>query len=317
MTPSSTLHRLILISIILLIVGAASFAVAAPPGQEATPEATAHPPTGEEGCADCHEEIEMDWATGAHAVAYTKASFQAAWEAAKADPACLQCHTTNYEPPTGKYLAENVQCEACHGMTPADHPPETLVTRTDAGVCRDCHTATFAEFRQSMHAFPEEREALGCANCHDPHTQKLRVMTVDELCLGCHESAPKNYVHVKHRSMETGLFSLDCASCHMYNSQRDQVHELVDHKMLVDTVPCSNCHQEMAKTGEFSVLENVTAAEERNELRTQVEELEVRLAAVPPAQAGVVELAQGGLIGLLLGVIGVAFVWRGGRRNGK
>ncbi len=310
-----TLLRLLLVSIVIVL--AASPALAAPPEQEATPEATVHPTTGDERCADCHEDVAANWATGAHAIAYDRASFQAAWEDAKADPTCLQCHTTNYEPPTGRFLATNVQCEACHGMTPADHPPETLVTRTDAGVCRDCHTATFAEFRQSMHAFPEDREALGCANCHDPHTQKLRLQTVDELCLGCHEKAPENYVHIKHRSMQTGLFSLDCASCHMYNSQRDQVHELVDHKMLVDTVPCSDCHQEMARTGEFSVLENVTAAEERNTLRQQVEELEVRLQEIPPAQAGIVELAQGGLIGLLFGVVGVALLWRGGRRNGK
>lgn len=315
----SFLHYLFLVGIILLIVGSASSLLAAPLLQESTPQATPddHPPIAEDRCADCHRGERRDWETGAHAIAFDKPSFQAAWEDTKNDPACLQCHTTNYEPPTGEFLAANVHCEACHGLSPDNHPPQRIVTRTDAGVCRDCHTATFAEYRFSMHAFPEEQEALGCANCHDPHTQKLRFDTVDALCLDCHQTAPRNYVHNQHRTMQTDLFTLNCSSCHMYNSQRDLVHQLADHKMTVDTVPCSTCHQEMAKTGEFSILENVTAAEERNQLRTQAETLQTRLEQITPAQAGIVELAQGGLIGLLVGVVGVALVWRGGRKNGK
>ncbi|HEX2908523.1 MAG TPA: multiheme c-type cytochrome [Phototrophicaceae bacterium] len=316
------LPSLFVLGFMLLLAGTASLVLALPPNQEATPESppAAHAEYKDKNCADCHREQKRAWATGVHSVAYTKDSFQQAWQQVNGDPACLQCHTTNYEPPTGTYLAENVQCEACHGFTPVNHPPEELVIRTDASVCRDCHTATFAEFRQSKHAYPEDREALGCATCHDPHQQKLRFESVDELCLSCHKTAPTNYVHVQHRTMQTDLFSLNCASCHMYNSQRDEVHQLADHKMTVDTIPCSDCHQEMAKTGQFSVLENVTAAQERNDLRARAAELEVKITEVapPPANKGLIQVLQGGLMGLFVGIVGVAVFWRGGRRkNGK
>ncbi|GIL11466.1 MAG: hypothetical protein BroJett038_01860 [Chloroflexota bacterium] len=310
-------RRICFALLFLAIIGAASVALAAPPNQEATPEApaAAQPLTEGETCGDCHLDVHTKWATGVHAIAFSRESFQQAWAEQNHAGDCLQCHTTNYEPPTGVYLAENIQCEACHGLTPANHPPEPVEVRTDAGICRDCHAPTFAEFRHSKHAFPAEHEALGCATCHDPHGQTLRLESVDSLCLECHETAPENYIHVTHRSMQTELFALDCASCHMFNIQRDELHELPIHDMLVDTVPCTNCHQQMAQTGQFSILGNVSAAAERTQLRAQVEALEVQLQATAPAAGSAAQVVEGVIIGLLVGIVGVAAIWRGGRRG--
>lgn len=313
----SHFHRLLLAVLLLPILGTAYLALAFPPGQEAPPAARTA-----DTCASCHLDYHAAWLTGAHAIAFTRESFQQAWQQQNGSPACLECHTTNFEPPTGQFLAENVQCEACHGLTPANHPPESIVIRADAGMCRDCHAATFVEFRRSKHAFPHDREALGCATCHDPHGQRLRFETVDLVCLDCHEAAPDNYVHVTHRSMETDLFTLNCASCHMYNTRHDELHQLSNHTMLVDTVPCSDCHQEMAKTGEFSILLNLESpiVQERDALRVRVERLEAEAARINPdaqASAQVVQWIQGALVGLFLAVAGVWLVLRRRGANGN
>jgi hypothetical protein len=118
-------------------------------------------------CAECHLDYKSLWATGAHAIAYERESFQAEWARNNNDPDCLLCHTTNYQAHDGTYLAENIQCEACHGLNPASHPPAPFIINRAPSACGSCHTATFEEWRRSPHAFTED---MGTVATRPPRT---------------------------------------------------------------------------------------------------------------------------------------------------
>ncbi len=267
-------------------------------------------------CAECHLDYAASWQRGAHSIAYTRDTFQAAWADFNNDPTCLECHTTGYNLHDNTYLIENVTCEACHGTTPADHPPADFVVNTAPSACRNCHTGTFAEWRRSAHAFTEEMGALGCATCHNPHGQNLRFDSVDALCLNCHQTVPNNYVHLTHNSVDFGDLEVNCASCHMYRAQglgdgtRDDVvsHQIPNHTMQVETTPCTACHEALSQTGEFERLIDIDAAiaEERDSLRAQVTELQTALdtASVQKQETGInyIQLTQGLIVGLGLGL---------------
>ena len=302
---------------------------AQPPGQGGPEDHTG------QSCAECHVDVKSQWETGAHSIAFTRDTFQAAWTDFNNDTSCLDCHTTNYVPPDNTYLSENVVCEACHGLNPADHPPAQFVIDRAPSACRNCHTGTFAEWRRSAHAFTEEMGALGCATCHNPHGQTLRFDEVDQLCLNCHETAPNTYVHLTHNEVDFGDIKITCASCHMYRVQglgdgtNDDVvaHNIPDHTMQVKTAPCTACHETLSATGNFPILVDVDTqlAEERDRLREQVTELESTIDTLGETQQeaatpNYIQLTQGLIVGLGLGITLVwVFVRRdsGNTKNGN
>lgn len=279
-----------------------------------------------EYCGDCHLDYLDAWSTGVHAIAYDRESFQEAWAETDNDPECLQCHTTQYEPANQTYLSENIHCEACHGQNPSDHPPATFEITADTSTCGDCHTATFDEWRHSQHAFTEDMGAVGCATCHNPHGQTIRFETVDELCLNCHKDNPENtheyansYVHLTHNEVDFEGVDVTCASCHMHGKEADEIHQLADHTMHVETAPCTDCHESISVLGTSPLIVDVDTAlaEQRDELQARVVELEDELAiteAEEPSGVNYVQLTQGLIVGLGFGITLVVVVMR--RPNG-
>ncbi|MBN1964822.1 MAG: hypothetical protein JW910_09255, partial [Anaerolineae bacterium] len=152
--------------------------------------------------------------------------------------------------------------------------------------------------------------------CHNPHGQTLRLASSDALCLNCHESAPNTYVHLTHNEVSFESVEVTCASCHMYRAQglgdgtMDDIegHQIPDHTMTVETVPCTSCHEALSLTGEVPLLVDVDTAlaEERDELRAQVSELQTALgeaqADVSESGTNYVHLTQGLIIGLGVGI---------------
>lgn len=274
-------------------------------------------------CGECHLDYHAAWATGVHAIAYDRASFQDAWVAEDNDPACLSCHTTDYQPALGEYI-ENIQCEACHGHTPENHPPETFIVDTSADTCGDCHLSTFDEWEHSLHAFTDDMGTVGCATCHNPHGQTLRFDTVNGLCINCHKNNEENthpyaetYIHVTHNEVAFEGVEVTCASCHMFNNQMDELHQLANHTMETTTVPCVECHETVAELGLSELVGNVDVAlaEERDALQIRVADLEATLAETETEETGgtnFVQLTQGLIVGLGLGLT-FLFVTR--RRN--
>lgn len=309
---------------------------AAEPADEEGSEAPTMPQTEDhtgQNCGDCHLDYHAAWAQGAHAIAFSNQNFQTAWEEYGNDTTCLECHATEYQPATETFLRENVDCEACHGLNPADHPPEPFVVDTSAEACGDCHIETFDQWESSLHAFTEDMGAVGCATCHNPHGQDIRFDTVDALCLNCHNNEAENlpvfgetFAHQTHQSAVYGDIEVSCASCHLYQGQTDELHNIADHSMDVTTVVCTDCHTDLAATGTFEGITDVetTLLEEREVLEERVSELEAEIIALeteePEEAVNFVLLTQGLIVGLGLGITLVWILMRrdtSGRRTGN
>lgn len=316
----------------------------APEATEESAEATEEPAASETGaeaptmpqnedhsgqnCGDCHLDYHAEWAEGAHATAFSNDNFQMAWEERDNNPACLECHATEYQPATETFLRENVDCEACHGVNPPDHPPEPFIVDTSAEACGDCHVETFEQWESSLHAFTEDMGAIGCATCHNPHGQNIRFDTVDGLCLNCHNNEAENlpvfsetFAHRTHQSAVYGDIEVNCASCHLYEGDMDELHNIADHSMEVTTVVCTDCHTDLAATGTFEGITDVetTLLEEREALEARVEELESELLVIeteePEEEVDFILLTQGLILGLGLGVSIIWVFIRRGNNN--
>lgn len=112
----------------------------------------------------------------------------------------------------------------------------------------------------------------------------------------------------------------------MYRRPSDEIHNLSNHTMNVSTVPCTDCHESISVLGTSPLIVPIDAAlaEERDKLRSQLDEAQAELAAVreaeaPPAGTNFIQLTQGLIIGLGIGAT-LFLVLRqrsnGGRRSG-
>jgi predicted CXXCH cytochrome family protein len=95
------------------------------------------------------------------------------------------------------------------------------------------------------------RAGVTCADCHDPHTQKLRAPG-NQLCAQCHRAA--SYDTPAHTFHAAGSESGRCVSCHMPDTTYMQIDPRHDHSLRVPRpdlserlgVPnaCNRCHRE-------------------------------------------------------------------------
>jgi len=93
------------------------------------------------------------------------------------------------------------------------------------------------------------RQGVTCSDCHDPHTQKLRVEG-NAVCGQCH--APGKYDAPSHHRHAAGSAGAQCAGCHMPTTTYMVVDPRRDHSMRVPRpdqtvalgVPntCNGCH---------------------------------------------------------------------------
>lgn len=281
-------------------------APATPEGDEATTSDAGTPTTPEEGaatettpqtCASCHLDSALEWQGSPHATTFHEESFQTSWLDQRSNPLCLSCHTTGFVPRTAEFDHAGVTCEACHGETPVNHPPETMPVELDSTVCADCHTSTYAEWERSGHGV----EGVVCADCHDAHRATIKAESSEALCLSCHESAPDTYAHVTHPEQA-------CVECHYHTPSSDAmtVHITTGalpptgHQGDVFTVACVNCHGDMAAEGaDAAVSESASVVLERPAVtatgREQPQGPDFLLGISP-------RLIEGLLVGLGLGV---------------
>ena len=90
-----------------------------------------------------------------------------------------------------------------------------------------------------------------CSDCHDPHSQKLRVPG-NGVCAQCH--APATYEAQSHHGHAPGTIGTACADCHMPQNTYMVIDPRRDHSMRVPRpdlsvtlgLPnaCNNCHQD-------------------------------------------------------------------------
>lgn len=296
----------------LIVVGFACMgAVLAEAGAPAQEGPTQSP----QDCATCHVDVVAAWQDSTHAQAYADPAFQEAWHAQDDDLDCLACHTSGFDGVSGEYMQEGVTCIACHGETPADHPPEPVALNLGVETCAECHPTTYNEWQSSDHG----EQQLACTTCHQPHPQELRFVTEEEpnaLCLNCHnESGRSDYTHLLHAEQR-------CVDCHWHRADPSDydLHAVTGalfptgHEANVEPLACVTCHQEFA-IGEAgaAVLEaqdeltesEFTSEHPLLEAQVRIEELEAELDTVDAqgANTSSLRLAQGVVVGAVLGGI--------------
>ena len=144
-------------------------------------------------CQDCHQGY------GELPHPATEAESYRAYSIARYD-VCQRCHFSNYTKSLdGVHFDQldsgNLQapvCTDCHGahdVAPPDMPPGRIAT-----TCSQCHSETYAVYRDSVHGHPLVDEQNGdvptCTYCHGVHniqqpTSSFR-LDVPELCGSCH-----------------------------------------------------------------------------------------------------------------------------------
>jgi predicted CXXCH cytochrome family protein len=267
---------------------------------------------GSESCAQCHENIHTAWQGTRHAQAFSAPIFQRDWTELGSQVSCLECHTTGYDAQTGKYAEAGITCEACHGAFQPNHPEAPMPITPNADLCGTCHKSTTDEWRASVHA----EEGIQCQSCHNPHSQTPKAESVTALCTTCHKEMSDSFTHSTHASA-----GLECSNCHMYTSPRtnDPIMGLVatGHTFTVGSDACVGCHQDTVHTrdqivkltGEVAQLQNVDAATLEQQVQTQqqkITDLEAQ-----SSNRLYIGLAQGAIVGLLIGGVAAWVVSRG------
>jgi hypothetical protein len=249
------------------------------------------------GCVDCHGETVFP-----HSGPSPESSRD---YRIRASQVCSSCHnelladSAHLEEIAAGNLAA-ATCVDCHGAhnVPATENQPTLV----AEVCSTCHTDVYQEWDHSPHG---DMSSLGCAVCHLPHGQQLRIEDTNTLCLNCHSVPGEIYVHNIHLESDYGV---TCASCHMdydprVNLVSDTGNTTVDHTMVVDTHACNQCHEELDRTGVWAELVGTDqqVVIERDSLRQQVATLESKESE--DKKVNFVQLIQGLVFGLGIGIV--------------
>ena len=221
--------------------------------QDGTP--TAPPVNNIDGnsCVACHKDIYDTWQTGPHGQALSDPIFNTAWNAQGKPGACLVCHTTGYDPATGKSDAEGVTCIACHNPIPPNHPVDNMPINATPDLCGKCHSdPRFATDNWKMSA--HYQRSMTCTVCHDAHTAGMKTVAgvtavngdASALCENCHKDAMTNFPTSKHSAS-----GVTCVNCHlgfnMGNANADNTdfvtaHKAPDHSFLPSLDTCNKCH---------------------------------------------------------------------------
>ncbi len=225
-----TIKRLFIGVVCALLLGAVTAVIVLAQGDE--PPTT---PVDPEDCGSCHEEITTMWENGTHSQAYAQTSFLKAWQEQNSPTECLACHTTGYDPATGQYESEGVDCQVCHPSAPHEHPQKIMYTDTSSRLCGQCHTDTFTQLGESQHG----QEGMACIRCHNPHDNGLRAGGVEDTCSACHKEETHFYSFTGH-AME-GLL---CTDCHFQptDGAMGGGHSSRQHNFTVGEQNCTECH---------------------------------------------------------------------------
>jgi predicted CXXCH cytochrome family protein len=264
---------------------------------------------GSDSCAGCHKEIHETWSGTLHSQAFSSPVFQEDWVNQGSSASCLECHTTGYDPATGKFAEESVACESCHGPLQKTHPQVPMPITPDYTLCARCHKTTTDEWQASKHGAVK----INCEACHNPHSQAPRAESVNELCTNCHKDTGSSFTHGTHANS-----GLQCSDCHMAAvSHVDATGGLfaTGHTFSVGSEACVNCHKDTVHTRDTILkVSGQTAGTmpSAEELEKTVHAQEQQIQSLE-AQSSVrlyTGLIQGAIVGLTMGGVAAWVVSR-------
>ena len=111
-------------------------------------------------------------AQGPHGQALYDPVFAKAWSEQGEPGACLVCHTTGYDPATGAFASEGVDCSACHSPIPTDHPYENMPVDNTTELCGKCHSDP--RFSDNWKLSAHYQRDMTCTVCHDQHSAGMK-----------------------------------------------------------------------------------------------------------------------------------------------
>lgn len=197
------------LSLLLLIFAVPALVQASSTKQENPPEET------QVDCRGCHWNIYLNWEQSAHGQGLSCSQCHLASEenharqghgAQGGAEACMDCHTTGYDPDTDTWQEDDVHCTACHTPVPANHPDSPMpISRSDE-LCGTCHIQAHFEWLESAHG----QAGVVCVSCHSQHTTSLKSSSISAQCANCHETYTEGFSHSIHFGE-----GLSCANCHL------------------------------------------------------------------------------------------------------
>ena len=227
------LSRLSVISLVLLLLGTASFALAQEEGAEPAeaPEPVAnYSRRGADGCIGCHRR----------------------W-----DPPLLGIFETPHGNPhdaRSPFGERQLQCEACHGpgelhggrVKRGDPRPPIINFGSEAwtpipqqnAMCLQCHEGHVGDqWAGSAH----DVNAVACADCHSSHPTRDPVLsrqTEAEACYACHANVKADFLKPSAHPVRQG--QVTCTDCHKPHGSSSE--GLLIRSNLNET--CFECHAE-------------------------------------------------------------------------
>jgi hypothetical protein len=262
-----------------------------------------------ETCAACHVDTHADWSGTLHSEAFSSPIFQEDWVKQGSAAACLECHTTGFDPSTGEYAEAGVACEACHGPLQEGHPENPMPITPDYTLCAKCHKTTADEWQASKHG----QASLDCEACHNSHSQEPRAASVNELCTNCHKDTGTSFTHGTHANS-----GLSCSDCHMAAASHTSSTGglfATGHTFVVGSEACINCHKDTVHTRDTIIQlsgEQPGEALTQDELEKKVSEQEQEIQSLETQNSVrlYTGLIQGAIVGLIIGGVAAWVVSR-------
>ena len=244
------------IAVLMWLVTPPLSTTAAPPGQEATPDANLS--INNEICLSCHGQsgLKQTLQDGSELDLYVPREAYTGSIHGELGYACVQCHRT-----TGGYPHKPFQA--------ADQRDVTLKF-TEA--CKFCHIQQYELAKDSVHAKSQaegNRQAATCSDCHtahdirrltDPQSHELLPETrvwIPQTCARCHSAIYEKYRNSIHGSALIGEGNPDvptCIDCH-------GVHNIEDPRTatfrLSSPEMCGKCHTNPSIVGKYGLSTDV------------------------------------------------------------
>ncbi len=216
------------------------------------------------GCQGCHGpgQAHVDWARdhpGASPAQGLAVDFKAVGSKGLVEQ-CAYCHSRRQGLGTGQLPG--------HPQLDQSLPASLRTGLYHDGGQIDGEVYEYGSFSQSkMYA-----AGVGCTDCHNPHTTKVRVEG-NGLCLQCHNTQPntarfaglqaKDYDSPAHHHHAAGSPGAQCVNCHMPSKTYMVIDPRRDHSIriprpdLADTGPdaCTTCHQDQKPAWAASAIE--------------------------------------------------------------